>query len=385
MDICEISSCTACGACLNICPRKSIIFKKDYLGRKYATINATTCIKCNLCKKVCPTIKSPEMSNTKKVYASWSKNKEDTLLCSSGGIATGLSRCFIKDGGIVVGASFIEKKVEHIIINQEDDLYLIRGSKYVESDTGNTFYKIKEYLKNDLFVLFIGTPCQIAGLKNYLHFDYDNLLLIDIICHGVVPFDYLNDHLNSISKEWTHANFRGEFDFKLTLYNNKQLVKQFEFFEDEYYKAFFDGLIFRENCYSCKYSCPKRLGDITIGDYWGLNKKSLLNKYEGKISVVLINTDKGNKYFNKYKNEFFYEERDINEPFCEEQTNLLHPTPIHKDRKLFEEQYISKGFDKAVMSTSLGKSLKVQKIKRLFKKNIFTKYIYDIYRNIKQY
>lgn len=383
MYICNESICTGCAACMNICPRDAITMHKGDMDKTVPYIDSEKCIECNMCKKVCPALNKPTMNKVKKVFAAWSKKKEDQQLSSSGGVATVFSRYMLNQEGLVYGAAFKNRKVQHISIDKANKINLIRGSKYVQSSIGYTYRKLKTNLLEDRQVLFIGTPCQVAGLKLYLKKDYSNLILVDLICHGVPPIDYLNDHLSAYCKDWDNVMFRGEHDFKITIYNKKNIIKQFDFFEDEYYKAFFEGLIFRESCYSCDYSCPQRCSDITIGDFWGLRKETLNNKYDGRVSVILLNTDKGINYFDLCKTELIYEKRDLKEPFCEEQTNLLHPSPLHKDRQKFEVSYKKYGFDKAVMKTSLGKQLRIQKLKGMIKRTLFGKYLKKILKKYK--
>lgn len=342
MEICKEEMCTGCSACMNICPKKAISMTSNALGKSIPKIDDNKCISCELCKRKCPIINKVKKNDVKKVFAAWSKETIDQQLCSSGGIATCFSRFILENNGVVFGATLENKKPQHISIKNKDELNKLRGSKYVQSEIGYSYSEVKQYLISGKKVLFVGTPCQIAGLKSFLGKDYENLILIDLICHGVPPFEYLKEHLDTLCKGWDNVTFRGKYDFKLTVYKNNQIKKQYNYLDDEYYKAFYEGLIFRDNCYKCEYACPQRCSDITIGDFWGLDKKSLKNEYDGRISVALINTNKGLELFYNASDMIYYEERNINEPFCEEQTNLIRPSSVHKDRNIFEYYYHKK-------------------------------------------
>lgn len=355
MYICPIENCTGCMACFNVCPHNAITFKKGQLGECLPDIDKTSCVECGICQKICPQNNPPEFFGTKKVFAAWSEDAEDITECSSGGAATVFSRSIIASGGVVYGAAVIGDKAKHIRVDELKDIKKLRGSKYVQSEIGDIYKFVKKDLKEDKQVLFIGVPCQVAGLKAYLNKDYDKLLTVDLICHGTPPHTYLEEHLDSKVKEWDFYTFRGKLDFKMAAYKDDKLVYINDKSYDEYFISFLDGLTFRNSCYSCLYAKSERISDVTIGDFWGINKKTLGKKPIGRISLVLSNTDKGESFLETLNGILYMEERNLKEAINESQGNLIHPTKYHSERQQFEENYKKYGFERAIRKTSLWK------------------------------
>ncbi len=354
MNICDVKKCSGCLACYNICPYNAVDIVEDALGKTLCNMNMDKCVKCGLCTKVCPVNNPVEFREPIKAFAAWSKTDKDIKLSSSGGVASVFAREIIRDNGVVFGATVKDKIAKQIVIEKEEDIELLRGSKYVQSDVGYTFREVKEMLKVGKKVLYIGTPCQIAGLQSYLMKDYENLVTVDLICHGTPPMKYLSEYLNEVcgKDNWESFSFRGKHDYMMTAYSDK-IAYQKASREDVYFTAFSLNLTFRDNCYSCPYSQGQRVSDITIGDFWGINRNTLQNQYKGKISVILTNTHKGETFFDEYKDLFIYEERKVEEARNKAQSNLIEPSPHHPDRKIFEEN-LSMGFAYAVNSTGIS-------------------------------
>lgn len=366
MQICEYEKCTGCFACRNICPHNAIDVVKTQYGECIPKIDDDKCIDCGLCKKICPSNQEISLIKPETAYAAWSKNEEDTKKSSSGGVAAVFSRYVLENGGVVYGASCEDKKTKHIRIDSINEIDKLRGSKYVQSDIGFIYKDVKEQLLKDKLVLFTGTPCQIAGLKSYLVKDYKNLITADLICHGTPPHTYLEEHLNSKCESWDAYSFRGKYDFQIAAYNNGEVTFIKDSDRDEYFLSFLDGLTYRSSCYSCKYARPERVSDITIGDFWGLDRTTMKNQYNGRISLVLPNTQKGIEFYKGVEKMFFSEERTVGEAMNETQGNLLHPSFIHPDREMFLELYTKVGYDRAVKKTSLWKKkIKEERVKRL--------------------
>lgn len=303
--------CCACGSCRAICPQTAISMREDNLGFIYPEIDSQKCIDCGLCQKVCAYQHIKETNKPQCVYAAVSKNKEQLKKSASGGVFAALATFVLSKGGVVYG-SVMEREGNQFVVRYRgitslDELHLLQGSKYVQSDMGNCYKEIKAYLVEGRMVLFSGVPCQCAGLKGYLRTGYDNLILIDIICHGVPNQRFFNDYIN-----YTFSKLRGisgfvfrdksegwELKARLDYANNR-----YKFIVpgvSSYYALFLDAQIYRENCYSCKYASSHRPGDITIGDYWGIQKehpelvaKDKLNIQEG-VSCIITNTPKGDK------------------------------------------------------------------------------------------
>ena len=294
--------CTACGACINTCPVNAISWKISDHKIEMPEVNKSLCLSCGKCIKVCPQNSEFQGRYPQKCYAAWLKDKTDLEKSSSGGAARAFSRCVLEDGGIVFGCAFQNSKVKHISVRTLNDLELLSGSKYVWSDTERTYSEVKEALKEGKKVLYIGTPCQIDGLKYYLGDEiYENLFLVDLICHGVPPASYINDYVESVFGEKPETvSFRNREGFVLcgvtvsgkSFEYNPQSKNQ-KYNAIPYIKAYISGLIYRENCHTCRYANPERVSDITIGDFWGIKKDRLPNNAPELISVMYVNSEKG--------------------------------------------------------------------------------------------
>lgn len=374
MQLCSKEQCTGCLACKNSCPQNAINIKTDELEKIYTVIDSRKCVECGICRTVCHIINPPVLKKPTDAYAAWSKNTQDKY-SSSGGMAATLSRYIINCSGVVYGAGFLDGRVKYLRISEAKDFELLRGSKYVESDMDGVYSKIKKDLIQKIYVLFIGIPCHVAGLKSFLQKDYPNLFTVDLICHGVPPQKYLTDHVDKLTKNWDRVTFRGKYDFVLTVYQNNRIRVQKTFLEDEYFCAFFKNLIFRENCYICPYAKIERCSDITIGDFWGLDRSTLKTNYEGRISLALTNSIKGEKLFSSIQDTVFFEKRSIEEAANQQQTNLIHPSEKSNDREVFEREYVSRGFEKAIMLTSLSALIRKQKIRGTLKRTKIGKMI----------
>ncbi|MBD5401708.1 4Fe-4S binding protein, partial [bacterium] len=302
--------CTGCGACFNICPVKSISMIENEEGFLYPVIDETKCTNCGLCKKSCP-LNDRKNNNTKtpECYAVMA-NDEIRSKSSSGGMFTLLANYVIEKGGYVCGAAFNQDwSVSHIIIDNKNDLDKLRGSKYLQSNTEKCFTEIKQLLKNNKLVLFTGTPCQVAGLYSYLGTNYDNLLSMEILCHGTPSYKILNKYLkeNHKDKKLEVINFRDKSlnwgCANLTIYHDSNKISVFNAKDDAYEKGFHKSLFNRESCAPCKFAQLPRIADITAGDWWGIDKiKPELNDKKG-TSLVLINNKKAKKIFLELKSQ----------------------------------------------------------------------------------
>lgn len=243
---------------------------------------------------------------------------------------------------------------------------LLQGSKYVHSDTGYTFREAERRLKEGVKVLYIGMPCQIAGLKNYLKQDYDNLITVDLVCHGTPPRKYLEEHLADI--KWDKISFRNGKKFALEAYREKNIIYERDILCDTYYSVFNESLSLRTNCYQCQYASAVRVSDITIGDFWGLDRSTLRENLTGNISLLMIMSGKGTRLFEKCKDYLLYDERTLEDAANEKQVPLLREPPNHPERELFEKIYVKKGFEKAVRRTSIGK-----RVLRKYRRSIIKK------------
>lgn len=321
-------NCCGCHACAQICPTKCIDMHTDDEGFKYPIADKEKCIDCNKCEKVCPIIEDQQKQQTNKndipiTLGGWHKNAEVRKRSSSGGAFTLFAEYIINNGGIVFGAAFNEElKVNHIGIENIDELDKLRGSKYVQSNINNIYIQVKENLDKARLVLFVGTPCQCAGLESFLGKDHDNLYKCDFICHGVpspVVFEKYKDYLEEKYKDKiVEFKFRNkERNWKPTgqqmgtyiKFNNGKIKYFMPAYKDSFMNGFLSDIYLRPSCHKCKFKkIPKLYSDITIADFWGVHKiDKQLNNKEG-TSLILLNTEKGRKVFDVNKEQFTYKE-----------------------------------------------------------------------------
>ncbi len=377
MKLCEQSKCTGCQACRVICPKQAITMTETKEGKTVPSVDEEVCVNCGLCERTCPVFADPEFKLPIKTYAAWTLNEEDKKACASGGIATGLYRYVLDKGGVIYGCDYSENLKPVIRRSEtEDDLDKFRSSKYVQSSTENSYSDVRNDLQQGKTVLYVGSPCQIDGLMHFLEKKYDNLYLVDIICHGMPPYKYLQEYVTKVSgdKNITKVGFRGENDFYLTLYEGDNVVYKKSRWEDCYFSAFYDGMLFRDNCYKCRYARRERVSDLTIGDFWGLDKKSLTEAYDGRISVILANTTKGESLIADLK-MIHSEERTLDEAVRGNE-QLNHPMPVPEERRQFIKN-IDKGVYRALLSTKTCRRI-------VIKQKVKESVVYTILRSIKR-
>lgn len=356
--------CCGCGACMNVCPQNAITMEEDEYGFIYPRINAEKCIKCHACINVCAYNNANKYKKEPiKSYAATSLDFKVKEKSASGGIFYELSKKVIETNGIVFGAAMENKNgklvINHIYVDNLNDLSKLQGSKYVQSNIGNSFRTAKKFLDSGRHVMFCGTPCQILGLKSFLRKEYDNLLTIDIICHGIPNLRFFNDYLKVMSNEkkiiikdfkfrdkskgWKH-------NAKIYYTNNDKRLKS-KLITGEY-SSYYDYFLkcdsFRENCYSCTLASKSRVSDITLGDYWGIEKEhpellknKSLNSKKG-ISCVIINSQKGLNYLSDISNIFLYESKIEKISLYNGQLN--RPSNKGKRRNMVLELYKEKGY-----------------------------------------
>lgn len=314
-QIVDKSLCTGCTACANICPRGAINFKEDDEKFKYPTINQEKCIDCGLCKKICPIINKKKNTSLNICYAAYAKDNEIRDNGSSGGIFEIIANYILEQNGIVIGAAFDEKlKLRHIAISKKEELKQLRGSKYIQSDLDDIFNLVKNNVK-DRKILFVGLPCQVAGLTSYIDKDYDNLITIDLICHGVPSIKVFNKYIKEIEKKNNtivkNYLFRDK-TFGWKNFSNKIILKDTEIIqshkENDYMKLFLYDYALRKCCYNCNFKLGNKYSDITLGDFWGIENKNIIENDDKGMSAVIINTIKGKEIFENVNNKLKYQE-----------------------------------------------------------------------------
>lgn len=336
--------CLSCRSCLQICPTNSIEMQENSEGFFYPQIN-TTCIDCGLCKNHCPIITPvSRKAYNKQYYGLKLRNKANLLQSTSGGVFQGCANYIISQNGIVYGCAYDENLNANIVrIEDIADMSKLYGSKYIASNTQNTFLQVRDDLQSGRNVLYSGTPCQIAGLKSFLRKDYENLYTLDLICHGTPSqklfTKYIHWNENKLKSKILSCGFRdkkksrwGRIE-KIKLVTKSKSISRVAYC-DPYYISFLRADNFKESCYSCNYSNLERVGDLTIGDFWGVQLSYPKVDYSNGLSCCIVNNEQGKKLFEQIKNQFEYFEVNRDE-IKEKNPNLNHPTKRPKMRDMF--------------------------------------------------
>lgn len=305
--------CCGCKACANICPQNAITFLPDKYGFEYPQIDEEKCIECGRCIKACDFKKNWDegitMHKPIEGYAARHKEEEVYANSTSGGVFTALAEKILENDGCVFGCIFDEGlKPVHIEADSIEKVAAMRGSKYVQSDVSCIYQKVKERLGEGRWALFTGTPCQVAGLYSYLgNTDKDKLLTIDIVCHGVpskLVFKGYIDYLKKKNhKKVTQYQFRNKIHGwtkpAISVGFEDGSVKHWSIIQDYYYEAFNRSLLQRPSCFRCKYATSNRVGDITIGDFWGWQKANIQMSAKEGVNCCLLNTEKAKEVFSQ--------------------------------------------------------------------------------------
>lgn len=348
-SVCNINECTACGSCINICPKKCISYVSMVSGTSYASIDTAKCISCSLCQKVCPNLNVAILYKPITCYAAWSNDNKIKRNSASGGIATELYRFVLNTGGCVAGVSMDDDfNAEYHIVDNPSDFTQFQNSKYVYSDTLDVFKRIGSCLRQGKKVLFIGLPCQVAGLRQYLLMikaPLEGFYAIDLVCHGVTPSEFLKDHIKYLEKKYkqkaSKIYFRDPYTYTYTftlclINNNKRFYQRGVYRDDVYQIGYHSGISYRDNCYQCHYARPERTGDLTLADFSYVGKYAPCAYDNKNVSCILCNTDKGRELINilSDKKAAFMEERPLAEEMDTEK-QLRHPTIVPVERLSF--------------------------------------------------
>jgi len=365
--------CNGCGICTLVCPKNAIKMVEDQEGFYYPQIEEEKCIHCNRCKNICSNF-NPEKEERKKAYMVINKDKEVLKNSASGGMFYTLASYTIEQkGGVVFGVEYAEDlKVQHNYYETLEDCKKFQGSKYLRSNLGDSYQKVKEFLENDRFVLFTGTPCQCHALKVYLKKDYEKLMLCDIICHANPSPKVFEKYKKELENKYQSKVSAIGFRSKENGWKNSTPVIKFEngkVIQDRiFYDAFVQELLNRPSCHSCKFSGINRTTDITMGDLWGVHKilPDLKDKDTG-ISFVTINSNKGNQIFEEIKQNLETQEIDKELAFS---YNHCKNIPMHRKREKFFQE-----IDKKAVISNMKDCIKLpfknrmkRKVKQIVKK-----------------
>ncbi len=396
IEIDEEKNCCGCRGCENICPKKAIHMEENKEGFLYPIIDKNKCVGCGLCRKVCPILNDldrTEYYESPICYAAKTINIDLQTKSSSGGLFGTFAGHILRNGGIVVGCEMDDKhKVMHTIVEKEEDLEKVMGSKYVLSDLNNIFTRIKEELRKGRLVLFSGTPCQVSSLLMFLNKKYDNLYTIEVICHGVPPQKLFTKYIEYLEKKYDaklekfyfrskQAAKWGTYKALANFVRTKDGQEQCKFSKkinadfDPYYWSFLYCKNYRRSCYSCKFAQPKRNADLTLGDFWGIEKiMPDMIDYNG-VSIVVINSPKGKELLDKNVKKLIIKKVDY-DTICQNNGQLRKPSEMPPERNNwykniddgdFIENIIVKPNLRSYVKILFPQSLKF-KIKKILKK-----------------
>ena len=372
--------CSGCGACVQVCGMGAVKFAFDEEGFNYPVVDSEKCVSCGRCVSVCPFEKNERISEKKEFYAAKSKESPVIKGSSSGGAFYEIAKAFCDENYVVYGAEMSEElKVRHNYIEDFSEISRLQKSKYVQSDTGGAFIKVRDFLKENKKVLFSGTPCQVAGLKNFLGRDYDNLVTVDIVCHGVPSQQLFDKYIAELSDELgdkvTSFTFRNKKNFEKKNCNQKTVLiktesgKEYvkEVLQCEYLAAFHEALFYRPSCAECPFADTERIGDITLADFWGA-EKYFKDFDDGRgVSLVIVNSEKGKALFEKTELDRIQTDK---EKAIANNAQLRRPVKFHKNREKFFELNSQQSFCKSVrecMDIPSSLRYRLYKLKSLLK------------------
>lgn len=377
--------CSGCTACVNICTHKAIKMQENVEGFLYPVRNSDLCVDCGLCEKICPLEHPIYLNNKPEVYAAY--DKKERTNSASGGIFYTIARYVVSHGGVVFGAAYdCNLRVRHVCARTLDELQSLRGSKYVQSDLGECYKKVKLELNKGVMVYFTGVGCQVAGLYAFLRKKYDNLITSDIVCHGVPSQKMFDIHLQYLSKEYDSKVIDYSFrETKIWLtrekakFENGNVLIKYDGNNSPYLYAFGIGYINRYSCFKCHFAKLPRQGDISLADYWGVQKPFPLMDVSKGVSLVLVNSAKGKEVWDNIKSHLVYEVSTINDA-VKFNPNVVGPTKEPSLRKDFFRILETEGYEQMVKTylvcPETMRNHRIERVMRLRKWYIYQPYEY---------
>lgn len=370
--------CSGCSACASACPTDSITMLEDKEGFLQPHIDVDTCIKCHKCEKTCPIIKPVQISADYETRAFAVINKDEgvRLRSSSGGVFYALAKWTIGRGGVVFGARFNENwEVVHDYTETIDGIEPFMRSKYVQSKIGDTYKQAKEFLKAGKKVLYVGTPCQIGGLQAYLGEDYENLLKVDIICHGVPSPKVWREYLTNkvLGDKVLNVNFRdkrdGWKDFQCVTTTTTTTTTRERQNENLFFRGFVNNVYLRQSCYDCQFKQLHRVSDITMADYWGIQDFCPQMDDNKGTSAVFIHSAKGEQVLNQISDDILQKEQDIDNVLaCNSMMTQSVALPSKRRRFYFYYRWLPFNWSKYVIDKDWMTKRIYRKINKVIKK-----------------
>lgn len=372
IKISDKTKCSGCHACFSACPKNCISMIEDKEGFLYPTVDHNKCINCELCEKVCPVINChmPEVDKCGNTVAAINKDDNIRIKSSSGGIFTSLAEKTIEKGGTVFGAAFDDEfSVKTVYVETKSDLDKLRGSKYVQSTIGQSYRQAKFFLQEGRDVLFSGTPCQIGGLYAFLDKDYDNLITVDFICHGVpsplVWKKYLDYRKKTAQSDIAKISFRyknngwKKYSVLFEFSNNTEYLVEHD--NDPFMRVFLDNYCLRPSCYNCAFKTKNRQADITLADFWGIENIYPEMDDDKGTSLAVIHSKKGKYTFQQALQNISVKKSDITHcNYC-----YLNSVKQPKDREYFLKRILNNNFNVSYnkLYHKIKKDKKTEKIK----------------------
>ncbi len=385
--VCEFVSdkslCCGCSACYDVCPKSAIKMVEDNEGFLYPVIDKDKCIECGLCEKICPTKNRRDSQSLLEAYAAYNTDENIRMKSSSGGVFTLVAEYVLKNQGVVYGAAFDENfEVEHLRVESVEELEFLRGSKYVQSKLDGIYNLCKKDLEIGKQVLFTGTPCQVSGLKSFLRKNYDNLVCMDIVCHGVpsrmVWRKYLEHRINFAKSKIAQIAFRlkdegwKQFAVKFTFVNSTAYCQNFQ--DDIYMRGFLKDLYLRPSCYNCQFKTKDRVSDITVADFWGIDRLYPEWDDDKGMTLLIVHSQIGKKALENVKPNLFLKSVYIDEA-VKFNTSMVKSVALNKNRESFfktningnnVEDVILKNLDKRSLRKHFSLWLRTN-LKKMFK------------------
>lgn len=349
--------CSGCTACSAVCPKQCIEMVPDKDGFLYPHIQADACIHCGKCERTCPVLNSdPVTTPMPMAFAAENANQDCRIQSSSGGIFSTLAEFVIAQDGIVYGAAIAEdNQIKHIAVEDTNELFRLRGSKYVSSFLGDIFHQVFKQLQSGRLVLFSGTPCQVEGLLAFLNRPYNNLLTVDFVCHGVpsakVWKEYLKYQEQKARSKVQFVSFRnkdtGWKNFSMKIGFADGFVYSAPMREDPYLHAFLDNLCLRLSCHDCSFKGANRNSDITLADFWGIQDIMPEEDDDMGTSLVFVQSEKGQNILKRLNAQIMMKETDA-EVAINHNIAMVKSVSAYHFRQYFFHRLGKTRFDKLV-------------------------------------